>query len=36
MIPILVAILAAPAEDVSRTELTETVDHLAILVASRK
>jgi Iap family predicted aminopeptidase len=31
MIPILIAILAAPAEDVSRAELTETVDRLAVL-----
>jgi len=31
MIPILIAILAAPAEEVSRTELTETVERLAVL-----
>ena len=31
MIPILVAILAAPADDVSRAELTETVDRLGVL-----
>ena len=31
MIPILIAALAASAEDVSRTETTETVDHLAAI-----
>jgi len=31
MIPILIAILAAPANDVSRAELTETVDRLGVL-----
>jgi len=31
MIPILIAALAASAEDVSRTEMTETVDHLAAI-----
>ncbi len=31
MIPILIAILAAPAEDISRAELTETVDRLGVL-----